>query len=139
MAKTITDPVLLKKALEVQQKEINEYHIYTRLARFCKDPHNSEILFSIGEKEREHALFWERQTGIELPPRKFKVFKTILLTRILGLIFTLKRMEKNEGTASKNYQDLTKDFPEVKVFSEEEAKHEQQLLSMLDEKTPSGL
>jgi rubrerythrin len=139
MAKTITNPVLLKKALGVQQKEINEYHIYTRLARFCKDPHNSEVLFSIGEKEREHALFWERQTGIELPPRKFNVFKTLFLTRILGLTFTLKRMEKNEGTASKNYQDLTEDFPELKAISEEEAEHELQLLNMLNKKMSSGL
>jgi hypothetical protein len=139
MTKTITDPVLLKKALEVQQTEINEYHIYTRLARFCKDPHNSEILFSIGEAEREHALFWERQTGIDLGPQKFKIFKTIFLARILGLAFTLKRMETNEGTASKNYQDLTKDFPEVKAISEEEAKHELQLLNMLDKKMLSGL
>jgi VIT1/CCC1 family predicted Fe2+/Mn2+ transporter len=131
--KTITDRKLLKRALEVQQKEINEYYIYTRLARFCKDPHNSEVLFSIGEAEREHALFWERRTGIDLNPQKFNVFKTILLARILGLTFVLKRMENKEGTASKNYQDLTEDFPEVKAISEEEAEHERQLLNMLDE------
>jgi rubrerythrin len=139
MAKTITDPVLLKRALQAQQTEINEYYIYTRLARFCKDPHNSEILFSIGEAEREHALFWERQTGIDLGPQKFRVFKTVFLARILGLAYTLKKMETNEGMASKNYQELIKDFPEVKAFSEEEAKHELQLLDMLGKKTPSGL
>ncbi|MDR1862370.1 MAG: hypothetical protein LBQ67_00460 [Treponema sp.] len=133
IARTTLDRKLLKNALEVQQKEINEYALYTRLARFCKDPHNSEVLFSIGEAERDHALFWERRTGIELQPQRFKVFKTIFLTRIFGLAFTLKRMEKNEGTASKNYLRLTEHFPEVKAISEEEAKHERQLLGMLDE------
>jgi VIT1/CCC1 family predicted Fe2+/Mn2+ transporter len=134
MATIITDRRLLKNALAVQQKEINEYHIYTRLARFCEDPHNSELLFSIAGAERKHALFWEQRTGIELKPQKFNVFKTVFLTRILGLTFTLKRMEKNEGTASKNYQALTRDFPEVHAISGEEAEHERQLLNMLDEK-----
>jgi VIT1/CCC1 family predicted Fe2+/Mn2+ transporter len=42
-------------------------------------------------------------------------------------------MEKNEGTASRMYLDLYREFPEAKAFSEAEAAHEQELLAMLDE------
>jgi VIT1/CCC1 family predicted Fe2+/Mn2+ transporter len=42
-------------------------------------------------------------------------------------------MEKNEGTASKHYKGLIRDFPEVLPLIDEEAVHEQQLLAMLDE------
>jgi VIT1/CCC1 family predicted Fe2+/Mn2+ transporter len=83
--------------------------------------------------EKRHAKFWEARTGKELLPRKFKVGRTVFLARVLGLTFILKGMEKIEGTASRAYMDLAGNFPEVKSLSEDEAKHEQRLLSMLDE------
>jgi VIT1/CCC1 family predicted Fe2+/Mn2+ transporter len=133
MPEVISDRRLLKAALEVQQKEINEYHVYTLLARLCKDPHNAGVLRSMGEAEREHAAFWRGRTGIDVRPQGFKIWQILIMARVLGLTFTLKRMEKNEGTASKNYQDLIEDFPEVKAISEDESEHERQLLAMLDE------
>jgi VIT1/CCC1 family predicted Fe2+/Mn2+ transporter len=66
-------------------------------------------------------------------PQGFKIGRTIFIARLLGLTFTLKRMEKNEGTASRHYRVLTENFPEVAVISEDEAGHEKELLSMLDE------
>ena len=127
------DKKLMAAALTVQGKEINEYYIYTRLAKLCKDPHNSEILMSIGEEEKRHALYWQTITGTEVKPSAFTVFWNILLARVLGLTFTLKRMENNEGTASLNYLELVKGFPEAVNIAKEEAEHEQKLLNMLDE------
>jgi VIT1/CCC1 family predicted Fe2+/Mn2+ transporter len=124
---------MLKAALVVQRKELTEYLIYTRLAKICRDPHNAEVLRSVGAAEQKHAAFWRSRTGKEVRPDGVKVFKTVLLARILGLTFILKRMEKNEGTASKQYMGLIAQFPEVKAISEEEAQHEQALLTMLDE------
>ena len=124
---------MIKIALNLQRQEITECYIYSRLCGLCKDAHNAEVLRKIGEAERSHASFWHRKTGMDVKPRRFKIGWTILLARILGLTFVLKRMEKNEGTASKLYMELCDEFPEVKLFSEAEAAHEQQLLSMLDE------
>jgi VIT1/CCC1 family predicted Fe2+/Mn2+ transporter len=129
----ISDEALLKTALGIQRHEINEYHVYTRLAKFCKDPHNAEVLRSVGEAEEQHAAFWQAKTGVEVKPRWLHVLLTLLLARLLGLTFTLKRMEKNEGTASRNYVKLIEYFPEVKSISEEEAAHEKAMLDMLDE------
>jgi VIT1/CCC1 family predicted Fe2+/Mn2+ transporter len=130
---SLTDKKLLSAALEIQRKEIDEYHIYTRLAKLCKDVHNAGILRSVADAELKHFRYWQAKTGAEAHPRRFKVFWTILIARVLGLSFTLKRMEKNEGTASRHYQALAVHFPEVKSISEEEAGHERQLLTMLDE------
>jgi VIT1/CCC1 family predicted Fe2+/Mn2+ transporter len=130
---TIADPAMLKAALAVQRKEITEYAVYIRLARICRDPHNAEVLRSVGAAEKKHAAFWRSRTGREVRPDGFMVFRTVLLARVLGLTFTLKRMEKNEGTASKQYMGLTAQFPEVQSLSKEEAAHEQTLLTMLDE------
>jgi len=127
------DEKMLAAALAVQRKEITEYHVYTRLAELCKDPHNAEILRTVGEEEKRHALYWQGKTGVELKPPRFKLLWSILKARILGLTFTLKQMEKNEGTASRNYMELTKSFPEAGNIAREEAEHEAKLLNMLDE------
>jgi len=124
---------LMAAALQAQKKELNEYHIYSKLAKICKDTHNAEILRKVGEAEKNHALFWQKLTGKEVKPSRFAIFKNILIARVLGLTFTLKQMEKNEGTASRNYMELSKEIPEVAQFSKDEAEHEKELLNMLDE------
>ena len=124
---------LMAAALQAQKKELNEYHIYSKLAKICKDSHNAEILRKVGEAEKHHALFWQKLTGKEVKPSRFAIFKNILTARILGLTFTLKQMEKNEGTASRNYLELSKEIPEIAQFSKDEAEHEKELLNMLDE------
>jgi VIT1/CCC1 family predicted Fe2+/Mn2+ transporter len=126
-------PEMRKTALSIQRKEITEFQVYSRLAKICKDPHNAGVLRSVAETEKGHAQFWEKRTGVKAKPHAFKVFRHVLMARILGLTFTLKRMEKNEGTASRQYMELIEQFPEVKAISEDEAEHERQLLAMLDE------
>ena len=135
MEAKITDKKLLAAALNVQTKEITEYHIYTRLAKLCKDAHNSEVLQNIGKAEQSHALYWQQITGIEVKPKKFRIFWSVLKARVLGLTFTLKQMEKAEGTASHNYMELIKEFPEAGNIANEESEHEKKLLNMLDEES----
>jgi VIT1/CCC1 family predicted Fe2+/Mn2+ transporter len=127
------DAKLLKAALAAQRNEITEYQIYTRLAEVCKSSANAAVLRDIGEAERRHAGYWKTKTGVESKVDSFRVFRQVLLARILGLTFVLKRMEKNEGTASRRYFLLEEAFPETKKISQEEADHEKSLLAMLDE------
>lgn len=124
---------LLAIARAVQLNEITEYHVYTGLAGLCKDKHNADVLRSVGEAERLHAQYWQKHTGVEISPPRFKVFWIMLKARLLGLTFTLKQMEKNEGTASRNYMELAKEFPEAGKIAQDEAAHENELLNMLDE------
>jgi VIT1/CCC1 family predicted Fe2+/Mn2+ transporter len=134
MAKTkILSEKTFKAALEIQRREITEFCVYTGLAKICRDKHNAEVLNSVGKTEKSHAAFWREKTGVEVNPNRFKTGWIIFLARLLGLTFILKRMEKNEGTASKMYMELTSEFPDVKMISEAEAMHEKELLSMLDE------
>jgi VIT1/CCC1 family predicted Fe2+/Mn2+ transporter len=129
----ITDGKLLKAVKAMQRNEITEYHVYIRLASLCRDAHNAQVLRSVGDAEKRHADFWQSKTGVDAKPNMFKVAATVLKARILGLTFTLKRMEKNEGTASKRYESYISQFPELQRISDEEAEHEQELLAMLDE------
>ena len=124
---------MLAAILAIQRKEITEYHVYTKLAELCKDPHNAEVLRKVGEEEKRHALYWQEKTSIEIKPPRFTIFRYILRARILGLTFSLKQMEKGEGKASRNYIQLVKTFPEAEKIAEDEKKHENELLNMLDE------
>jgi vacuolar iron transporter family protein len=127
------DHKILKRALAAQRIEITEHHVYLRLANRTKDKNNAEILRRIGNDEKRHAAFWESKTGVVLQPNRWQVFRYVLLARILGLTFVLKQMEKNEGTGSRLYEDLSIHFPETKRFSEEEAAHEKEVLNMIQE------
>ena len=122
-----------KKLISAQRAEITEYHIYTQLADRTKDENNAAVLRRIGNEEKKHADYWKTKTGVDVQPNGWKVFKTVTMARFLGLSFVLKQMEKNEGTGSKAYDDLANDFPETKMISEDEKRHEKELLNMLDE------
>jgi VIT1/CCC1 family predicted Fe2+/Mn2+ transporter len=127
------DESMKKRILAAQRNEITEYHVYTKLAELAKNEQNAQVLREIGEAELRHAEFWKTKTGTEVQPDWGKVWRTVTLARILGLTFVLKRMEKNEGTASRKYAEIEAAFPEVKKISEDEAAHEKSLLAMLDE------
>jgi VIT1/CCC1 family predicted Fe2+/Mn2+ transporter len=127
------EAALKKAALAAQKNEITEFHVYTRLADLAKNEANAKVLRSIGEAERRHAGYWRTKTDTDVSPDRFKVFRTVLMARLLGLTFVLKRMEKMEGTASKKYAGLEQAFPEARKIGEEESEHEQSLLAMLDE------
>jgi VIT1/CCC1 family predicted Fe2+/Mn2+ transporter len=133
MAEAKISKEMLNSALEIQGREITEFYVYSRLAEICRDKHNAEVLRSVGKTEESHAAFWRGKTGVEVKPSRLRTGWTIFLARLFGLTFILKRMEKNEGTASRMYMELIGEFPEVKAISEDEAVHEKELLSMLDE------
>ncbi|HNW57762.1 MAG TPA: VIT1/CCC1 transporter family protein [Bacteroidales bacterium] len=122
-------------AISVQRTEITEHYIYMQLARRCKDKKNAGVLEEIGMEEFGHARFWKSITGVEVKPNKFKIFRTVLLARLLGLTFVLKQMEKREGTGSKMYTSLATVFPEAEKFSRDEKVHEKEILNMLDEES----
>lgn len=122
-----------KSVLSAQRTELTEHEIYLKLAEKCKDKKNAEVLRNIGEQELVHARFWQTRTGVNVRPDKFKVKRTVLLARILGLTFVLKLMEKNEGTGSKLYDQLSSSFPEAENLSRDEREHESSILAMLDE------
>jgi len=127
------DTKSLKIALAAQKIEITEHFIYMRLADRCRDKGNAEVLRNIGEQEKQHAMFWKSKTGTDVEPVKWKIFKTVILARVLGLTFVLKQMEKKEGSGSKRYTEMASIFPEAESISNEESVHEKELLRMLDE------
>lgn len=122
-----------KLLLKIQKNEMTEYHIYLKLSKIIKDEKNKNILQKIAEAEKAHGNYWQNITKVKVKPNIFKVYLRLFLAKIFGITFVLKLMEKREGTGSKLYEDISVDFSEAKNISKEEAEHEKELISMLDE------
>ena len=128
---------LSKKTKEIvlgfQINELTEALVYERIARFVKDKKDKETLLNIAKDERRHAEVWKSYTNEDVKPRMGQVRKWTLIARILGYTFALKKMESGEKGATKVYDEISKEIPEAKKISEDEDRHERELLNILDE------
>jgi len=127
------DEVVLGRIIEAQKNELTEYHIYQKLSRKIKDPHNSNILEQISRDELRHHNIWKEYTGQEVSPKRFKIWFFYIIARIFGLSFSIKLMEQGEEAAQVNYDDLAKTVPDAHKISADEDLHEAQLMEMINE------
>lgn len=125
----------LKLLKKMQVGELTEHLIYTRVADIVekKSPENAAVLRRVGEEERRHAAIWRAYTGFEAKPDLHKVRRTVLLARVFGFTFAMKKMESGEESAQKTYGRLFAEVPEAERICADEERHEQELLAMLDE------
>ena len=126
--------ILLKKLKQAQKNEITEYFIYKKIAKKVKPESNQVILNRIADNEKEHFDFWKQYTNSEVKPNKAKIFYYYWIARILGFTFAIKLMEKGEEGAQKAYAEVAKEIPGAKNIIEDEERHENELVEMLDEK-----
>jgi len=117
----------------MQKNEITEYHIYTRIANRTKDEANKKVLQQIAAEERAHSQVWKRYTGEDPAPNRLKIFWYSLISLLFGITFALKLMEKGEDAAENEYDLIAAEVPEAKKISDDEERHEAELLALLDE------
>ncbi|HOB16409.1 MAG TPA: VIT1/CCC1 transporter family protein [Defluviitoga sp.] len=124
---------IMNKLLIFQKNEITEYMIYKKIANSIKDEQNKKILEEIAEEELKHYNILKNYTQTDVKPNKLKVTFYVLLSKILGLTFSLKLMERGEERAQTSYKEVFDVIPEARKIEEEEEKHEAELLSMIEE------
>lgn len=122
-----------KQLLGYQRSEITEHHIYRRLARIQKSPENRKILERIAEDEKRHYNQWKIYTGEDAQVDWSKVRRYYWITRIFGLTFGTRLMERGEVGAQKEYAGLPAEIDQAQTIAQEESDHENALLGMLDE------
>lgn len=125
--------VTLKSCLLAQQDELTAHHIYKRLSASMKDDENKHILEQIASDELSHYKFMEGITQKKLKPQKLKVFLYYWLTRLLGLTFGVKLLEKGEHDAITDYKNFDDDVIIPTKIIEDEERHESELINMLNE------
>jgi VIT1/CCC1 family predicted Fe2+/Mn2+ transporter len=119
--------------LAAQKNEITEYHIYTKLSASIKDQHNKEVLAEIGDEELAHYKFWQRITRQDMKPDRWKVWLYFIISRVFGLTFGVKLMEKGEQRAEEVYSKLADTMPEIQKIVQDEDRHEKKLTELIEE------
>lgn len=119
--------------LRMQRNEITEYYIYTNIAKRVKDEKNAATLRRIGEEERAHYQIWKSYTAEEIKPAKGKIFWLNLVSRVMGFTFAIKLMESGESLAAEEYDKLVAEIPEARRIMEDEERHENEFIELLDE------
>lgn len=122
-----------RNILAAQKNEITEHIIYNKLAQSMRESPNHKVLQQISRDELRHHDFWREQTGEDAKPDRLKIWFYYLVSRLLGLTFGVKLMEKGEEQAQVSYNEIAQVIPEAKKIAEEEDDHEQQLIAMIDE------
>ena len=133
MIKIPISPEINQQLIFAQRGEITEYHIYTRLAGQIKDSENQKILTQIAADEMKHYKIWESYTNKEVSPSQWDINKYYWISKIFGLTFGLKLMEKGEEKAQLNYALIATEVPEALTVAEDENKHEKELLELIQE------
>ena len=133
MKSKILDEKIRKTILDAQRNEITEHFIYEKLSQTTRDLHNRKILQRISRDELEHHDFWKKYTKEDVQPDKLKIWQYFLASRLFGLTFGIKLMEKGEEEAQITYEKISKDLPDATKIVEDEDEHEKQLLDLIDE------
>jgi len=124
----------VKKALKQQQNEIDDFTIYSMLSISDKSEANQVIFRKIAKEEQGHYTYLKTYTHQELQPRRYVVLFYLFLSKIVGISFTLKFLEKREEGAKAFYQELIKIDSKAKEIYEQEIHHEIELIDMLHDK-----
>jgi VIT1/CCC1 family predicted Fe2+/Mn2+ transporter len=124
---------IIEKVRAAQMGEITEHFIYQKLSESTKNAQNKDILLRISDDEMRHYNLWKEHTKRTEKPNWIRVWLYFLISKIFGLTFGIKLMERGEGEAQTMYRDISKAFPQALDIAKEEDEHEEQLIRMIDE------
>jgi VIT1/CCC1 family predicted Fe2+/Mn2+ transporter len=122
-----------RRLLQFQKDEITGSILYEKIARRQKDENNKNAFLEIAKAEKSHYETWKGYTGKTIAPNRMKIFWFMVMSRILGVTFTLKFFEKTEETGIKGLRFVEEELPEAREIILDEEEHEDRLAQMIDE------
>ena len=121
-----------KFILALQQKEITEELLFSRLASFEKEEANRAVLLRIASEKETHYEALKAYSGKDLKPEKGRIFSLFWQARIFGITFTLKRLlQKEKATQVLSHKRITE--PDICRIAEEIESHDRQLFDLINE------
>jgi len=122
-----------KDILTAQRNEITEHFIYAKLAEATKDAKNKGVLKQISGDELRHYNFWKKYTNEDVKPYNLKILTYYLISKVLGITFGVKLMERGEEKAQITYAEMAKSIVAARAIIKDEDKHEKQLINLIEE------
>ncbi len=118
--------------IKLQRNELTEHLVYKKLSLITKDKATKKILEHISKDELKHYTFFKKYTKEDIKPDYYKLKKYVLISRLFGIKFGLKLMEKGEANAQKVYSKLKNKLPITEIIKDEHG-HEKKLINIIDE------
>ena len=118
--------------LSVQKYEISEYAIYLNLAKMANQE-NEKVLIKLAEDSLKHYRYWEKITGEKVIQNKARVWAYTNLTKIFGLTFGIKLMERTEKKSQELYENIKNINKDFTWIIEEEKIHEKEVGSLIND------
>jgi len=119
--------------LREQKNEITSHLIYAKLAAKTRAGENADILRRMSGDELRHYNELKKITGRDVAPAKGKIVFFYMISRLFGLTFGLKLLEKAEDNAVDIYGSMVGKYPQLQKFVEDEQTHELLLIAMISE------
>ncbi|MBS7628225.1 VIT1/CCC1 transporter family protein, partial [Candidatus Bathyarchaeota archaeon] len=116
-----------------QRNEITEHYIYEKLSKSIKESNTKEVLKRIANDEFKHYEFWRKYTYKDMKPNGSWFGNIFLISKIFGITFGIKLMERGEKKAQVMYEKISNFVHEVQEIIEDENEHEKQLINLIDE------
>lgn len=127
------DQALIERIDHAQLNEITEAQIYKNIAATLPKDNDREIMLRIAADEERHAKVWAGYSGNTKTPKKFIVWWYTFISKVFGYTFAIKLMEMGEEGAQQNYVEIVQALPDTRRILEDEQRHEEELVEMLDE------
>ena len=124
---------LKQKLLKMQRDEITGSILYGKIAARQKDANNKRVFSEISRAERGHYETWRGYTKQDVAPNRRKIALFSVLSRVLGITFTIKFFEKGEDLGIRELREIEQELPEARQVMADEEAHETKLMSMIDE------
>ena len=124
---------LKNRIFKMQRDELTGCILYEKIARRQKDENNKKAFLEISRAERGHYETWKSYTGRDVAPNRSKIALFSVLSRVLGITFTIKFFEKGEDVGISDLKAIERELPEAKAILAEEEAHENRLMQMIDE------
>ena len=118
-----------EEILYLQRMEATEAVVYRRLADRHKDEEAKKILREIAVEEERHEQILAEITGEQVKARRLMATIHLFFSRIFGLTFAIRWMERAERDISAAYRRLG-----LNDLADEEDSHEERLADLLSEK-----
>lgn len=122
----------LKELLSAQQGELDAVPMYRALAKVTAHPSDKETFLRLAKDEGRHASVFHSITGRNLKPSMLKARLLPLLYRILGRRVLYPLIARFEYKAADGYEHLLEEFPEVGSIRDDEKRHGDTLMGLLD-------
>ena len=124
---------LKNRLIRMQKDERTGSLLYEKIAGRQKDAKNRQVFLDIARAERGHYETWKGYTKQDVAPGRVRIAWFLLMSRLLGVMFTIKFFEKNEDLGISVLRSIEKELPEASAIIAEEEEHENRLMAMIDE------